>query len=297
VSEPAARTPGVGRHGIWHHALSRVDASDAAEAAAELEDLGFGTLWLGGSSTVDQAGPMVAGTSTITVATGIQSIWTQDAAETAAGYARLEAAHPGRFLLGLGVSHAKLAAQYRRPYQAMVAFLDELDQPRAGDGSHSDPVPAHRRVLAALGPQMLRLSRDRSAGAHPYLVTVEHTAEAREILGDGPLLAPEVGVVLEPDPARAREAARGMLAMYLELPNYTTSWLRQGFTEEDFTGGGSDRLVDALFAWGDPSRVRDRITAHHAAGADHTALQLIVPGADRASLPRRGWRELAAALA
>jgi probable F420-dependent oxidoreductase len=178
----------------------------------------------------------------------------------------------------------------------MVGYLDDLDHPRAANGTGSDPVPAHRRVLAALGPRMLRLARDRAAGAHPYLVTAEHTRRAREILGAGPLLAPEVGVVLEADPGRAREAARAALAMYLELPNYLRSWRRQGFTDADFADGGSDRLVDALFAWGDVSRIRERLDTHHAAGADHVALQLVEPGGRGAGPPRRGWRELAAAL-
>jgi probable F420-dependent oxidoreductase len=296
VSAPAPGTPAVGAYGIWDHRLTRVDAAEAAEAAAELEELRFGALWLGGNSTVDQARPLIAATSTLAVATGIQSIWTEGAEHTAGRYAELEAAHPGRFLLGLGVSHAKLAPRYRRPYQAMVDYLDVLDHPAVVNGAAPDRLPAHRRVLAALGPQMLRLSRDRAAGAHPYLVTPEHTAEARQILGGGPLLAPEVGGVLETDPVRAREAARGALAMYLELPNYTNSWLRQGFAEDDFAGGGSDRLVDALFAWGDTARIRERIGAYRAAGADHVALQLIAPEAGTA-LPRQGWRELAATLA
>jgi probable F420-dependent oxidoreductase len=287
MSEPTVTTPDIGRYGIWSGALARVDRAEATDAVAELEELDFGAVWLGGSSLVEHAAPLIEATSRITVATGIQSIWTYGARETAARYTELEARHPGRFLLGLGVSHAKITDRYERPYETMVAYLDELDA--AG-------LPASRRVLAALGPKMLRLSRDRAAGAHPYLVTIEHTAHAREILGDGPLLAPEVGVVLESDPARARETARGALAMYLQLPNYTNSWLRQGFTEDDLADGGSDRLVDALFAWGDPGRVRERVNAHHTAGADHVALQLIT-SADRAELPREGWRELAGLLA
>ncbi|MFD7221270.1 LLM class F420-dependent oxidoreductase [Streptomyces sp. NPDC059892] len=283
----------VGRYGIWSAELRSEDAAlraEIPEAAAELEELGFGAVWLGGSSGVEHAVPLIEATSRLTVATGILSIWQYEAADAAARFHKLESAHPGRFLLGLGASHAKLAAQYRRPYSAMVGYLDALDA--AG-------VPAGRIVLAALGPKMLELSRDRSGGAHPYLVTPEHTAQARELLGSGPLLAPELKVVLDTDPDTARAAARGYLAMYLGLPNYTNSFLRLGFTEDDFTGGGSDRLIDAVYAWGDAARIRDRIDAFHAAGADHVALQIVTgdssPGAPGA-LPRAEWRRLAEVL-
>ncbi|MFE2885596.1 LLM class F420-dependent oxidoreductase [Streptomyces sp. NPDC059272] len=280
----------VGRYGIWSVGLRNEDPArrgELAEAAAELEQLGFGTVWLGGSSAARHAVPLVEATSTLTVGTSIQSIWQYDAAESAADYAELEAAHPGRFLLGLGVSHAKLADQYRRPYSALVAYLDALDT--AG-------VPADRRLLAALGPKTLELARDRSAGSIPYLVTPEHTAKARAILGETPLLAPELKVVLETDPTRARTVARDYLAMYLVLPNYTNNFLRNGFTESDLTNGGSDRLVDAVFAWGDESSIRTRIDAFLAAGADHVALQ-IVDGGSREDLPREPWRKLASLLA
>ncbi|WP_369186452.1 LLM class F420-dependent oxidoreductase [Streptomyces sp. R08] len=279
----------VGRYGIWSVGLRNEDPArrgELAEAAAELEQLGFGAVWLGGSSAARHAVPLIEATSTLTVGTSIQSIWQYDAAESAADYAELEAAHPGRFLLGLGVSHAKLADQYRRPYSALVAYLDALDT--AG-------VPADRRVLAALGPKTLELARDRSAGSIPYLVTPEHTAKARAILGETPLLAPELKVVLETDPTRARTVARDYLAMYLALPNYTNNFLRNGFTESDLTNGGSDRLVDAVFAWGDESSIRTRIDAFLAAGADHVALQ-IVDGTSREALPREPWRNLASLL-
>jgi probable F420-dependent oxidoreductase len=280
----------VGRHGIWSVALRSEDAdgrAERADAAAELEGLGFGAVWLGGNSSADNAQPLVRATSRIIVGTSIQSIWQHDADASAAGFAELEAAHPGRFALGLGVSHAKRAEQYRRPYSSLVAYLDALD---------SAGVPADRRVLAALGPKTLELARDRAAGAIPYLVTPEHTARARGILGDGPLLAPELKVVMETDPSRARELARGALAMYLSLPNYTNNFLRLGFSEDDLTGGGSDRLVDAVFAWGDESRIRDRVATFHAAGADHVALQ-VVTGSERHALPRPEWRRLASLLA
>nr|WP_200308429.1 LLM class F420-dependent oxidoreductase [Streptomyces adelaidensis] len=279
----------VGRYGVWSFGLRAEDparSGELAEAAAELEELGFGAIWLGGSPGVRHAVPLVEATTRITVATGIQSIWQHEAADTAVHFAELEAAHPGRFLLGLGVSHAKLAEQYRRPYSAMVDYLDALGT--AG-------VPADRLVLAALGPKMLRLSRDRAAGSHPYLVTPEHTAEARETLGEGPLLAPELKVIAEADPDRARPLARAHLAMYLGLPNYTNTFLRLGFTESDLTGGGSDRLIDAVYAWGSDDRIRARVEEFHAAGADHVALQVID---DRAGdeLPREAWRRLAGLL-
>ncbi|MFE5684916.1 LLM class F420-dependent oxidoreductase [Streptomyces sp. NPDC056512] len=280
----------IGRYGLWNSGLRDPDparAAELAETAAELEQLGYGALWLGGSSGIEHAAPLIEATSKITVATGILSIWQHEARETADRWAALEAARPGRFLLGLGVSHAKLTTQYKRPYGAMVDYLDALDA--AG-------IPADRRVLAALGPRMLELSRDRAAGAHPYLVTPEHTARARETLGQGPLLAPEFTVVLEADPDRARATARETLALYLQLANYTNSWLRLGFTEDDFANGGSDRLVDALFGWGDEQRVRERIDAFLDAGADHVAVQVLPPGEDRAGLPREQWRRLAAAL-
>lgn len=279
----------VGRYGIWSVGLRSEDPKrqgELAEAAAELEQLGFGAVWLGGSSTADNAVPLIAATGRLTVGTSIQSIWTHEAAASAASFAELEAAHPGRFVLGLGVSHAKLADQYRRPYASMTGYLDALDA--AG-------VPAGRRALAALGPKMLELSRDRAAGAIPYLVTPEHTAQAREILGEVPLLAPEFKVVLETDPDRARSLARGVLALYLSLPNYTNSFLRLGFAESDFADGGSDRLVDALFAWGDEDRVRERVHAFHAAGADHVALQVVSEQSPDA-LPREKWRRLAGIL-
>ncbi|MEU6772810.1 LLM class F420-dependent oxidoreductase [Streptomyces sp. NPDC046759] len=280
----------IGRYGIWSIGLRAEEPGrrgELGEAAAELEELGYGAVWLGGSSAARHAVPLLEETRSLTVGTSIQSIWQYDAVASAAAFAEVDAAHPGRFLLGLGVSHAKLADQYRRPYSALVAYLDALDA--AG-------VPEDRRLLAALGPKTLELSRDRAAGAVPYLVTAEHTARAREILGAGPLLAPELKVVLETDAVRARSLARGALAMYLALPNYTNNFLRLGFTEDDLADGGSDRLVDSVFAWGDEDRVRSRIDTFHQAGADHVALQLIT-GGDRDALPREGWRRLASLLA
>lgn len=277
----------VGRIGIWSPRLSRADSA-AVEATVELEELGYGAVWLGGNSTVAAAATLVRATSRLTVANGILSIWEHEAEDVAAQRAALEATHPDRFLLGLGASHSALAKNYHKPYSSMLAFLDGLDGAPV-------PVPREGRVLAALGPKMLALAGSRAAGAHPYLVTPEHTAEAREALGAGPLLAPELKVVLSADPDEARALARGVLEMYLALPNYTNNWLRLGFTEEDLRDGGSDRLVDATVAWGDAEAVRARIAEFHEAGADHVAVQLLDSGTPE-ELPRAGWRELAGVL-
>ncbi|WP_329264315.1 TIGR03620 family F420-dependent LLM class oxidoreductase [Streptomyces pseudovenezuelae] len=280
----------IGKYGIWNGGgLRGEDPSlrgERAEAAAELEDLRFGAIWLGGSSSAANAAPLLEATSRIVVGTSIQSIWDHEAKAAAASFTDLNAAHAGRFALGLGVSHAKLAEQYRRPYSALVAYLDALDE--AG-------VPAEGRALAALGPRTIELARDRAAGSIPYLITADQTARSRELLGEGPLLAPELKVVLESDPARARALARGALAVYLGLPNYTNNFLRNGFTEDDLKDGGSDRLVDAVFAWGTDDRIRARVDEFIEAGADHVALQ-IVDGAPRHELPREGWRRLASLL-
>ncbi|MGW5004158.1 LLM class F420-dependent oxidoreductase [Streptomyces parvulus] len=278
----------VGRYGVWSVQLRADDPSGAAEraeAAAELEQLGYGALWLGGNTSAAHAAPLIAATSRLVVGTSIQSIWEHEVAETAASFAELEVAHPGRFVLGLGVSHGPRVKEYSRPYSTMVDYLDGLD--RAG-------MRSGHRVLAALGPKMLDLSRDRAAGAIPYLVTPEHTAQARERLGAAPLLAPEFKVVLDSDPARARATARAYLGRYLALPNYTKNFLNLGFTDADVADGGSDRLIDAVFAWGDDETVRTRIDAFLDAGADHVALQVVEDDMSRA--PREGWRRLASLL-
>ncbi|MFC8430795.1 LLM class F420-dependent oxidoreductase [Streptomyces sp. NPDC057253] len=281
----------IGKYGIWNGGGLRGEdpalGGERAEAAAELEELGFGAIWLGGSSSAAHAAPLLDATSRLVVGTSVQSIWDHGPETTAASFTELNTAHPGRFALGLGVSHAKLAEQYRRPYSALVAYLDALD----GAG-----VPAEGRVLAALGPRTTELARNRSAGSIPYLVTAEQTAKSRELLGEGPLLIPELKVVLDSDPSRARALARDYLAIYLGLPNYTNNFLRNGFTEDDLKDGGSDRLVDAVYAWGTDERIRARIDEYLAAGADHVALQ-IVDGGPRYSLPREAWRKLASLLA
>ncbi|CAM3434522.1 LLM class F420-dependent oxidoreductase [Kibdelosporangium persicum] len=254
----------LGKVGIW----SMVQLwADRPEVARELEELGFGTLWLGGSPTGDLriAEDLLDATSTLKIATGIVNVWVTEAAEVAESYHRIEARHPGRFLLGVGAGHKLLNTEYEKPYTKLVSYLDELDA--AG-------VPVSGRALAALGPKALTLAAERTAVAHPYFVPVEHTRQARQTLGDGPLLAPEVAVVLESDRAVADQIIRKYTGMYLQLSNYTNNLLRLGFTEEDFADGGSDRLIGALIPQGVDNIVAT-VAQHHEAGADHVNLQVL----------------------
>jgi probable F420-dependent oxidoreductase len=234
---------------------------------------------------------MLQATRVVPLATGILNLWMHDEDDVAAGVAAIEERHPRRFLLGLGASHAAIVdaegpPRYGRPYSAMVNYLDALD------AQTQPPAPA-RRVLAALGPRMLALSRDRAAGAHPYLVPPEHTRAAREVLGGDRLLAPELSVLLDDDGDRALERARAFVTDYLRLPNYTNNLRRLGFGDDDLTAPGSDRLVRALVAFGDEQTIADRVAAHHQGGADHVALHVIGAGE---TLPLESWRRLAAAL-
>ena len=285
----------LGGVGIWSAALRYGDPGEVADAAAELEELGYSALWppggIGGP-IFDTCASLLEATTRIAVVPGIVNIWMHGAAETAGAHARLVGAHPGRFLLGLGVSHQPLVdhgapGRYRAPLTVMDGYLDALDHA-------TPPVPVVERLLAALGPRMLDLARRRSAGAHPYLVPPEHTAQARTALGDGALLAPEQAVVVERDPAAARDVARHHLAIYLQLPNYARNWERLGFHAADVADGGSDRLVDALVAWGDAETIARRVAEHRAAGADHVCIQALTP--DLRVLPRAAWRELAPAI-
>jgi probable F420-dependent oxidoreductase len=288
-------TAALGRIGVWSNPLRyHPDRGEAADAAAELEELGYGALWLPdvGGDVLGDAEAILDATRAVAVATGILNIWMHPAGGVASGTAALQERHPGRFLLGLGASHAVVVdaqepGRYRRPLSAMRAYLDELDAAPA-------PVPRERRVLAALGPRMLALAAERSAGAHPYLVTAQHTREAREALGPGALLAPEVSVVLDDDPTSARDTARAFIAGYLALPAYAESLRRQGFSEEETGGGGSDRLVDELVAWGDEEAIGRELRAHLDAGADHVCIQVVGP--DEGALARDAWRRLAPAL-
>jgi probable F420-dependent oxidoreductase len=260
--------PELGRVGVW------IAVPPAAELARGLEQLGYGAIWIGGSQggRLEGVETTLAATSRLTVATGVVNIWKDDAASIAASYHRLADRYPGRFLLGVGAGHPEAVSQYTKPYDALVHYLDALD---AGG------VPPGQRALAALGPKVLRLAADRTAGAHPYLVTPEHTRRARKLVGPAALLAPEQHVVLDADIARGRDLARAALSRYLDLTNYTNNWRRLGFTEEDITGQPSDHLVDGLVGLGDPTQIASRVTAHLDAGADHVCIQLITSkGAD-----------------
>jgi probable F420-dependent oxidoreductase len=260
----------LGRYGVFGRA-----AVLTPERARMIESLGYGAVWQGGSPPADlsHVAAILDATSTIKVATGIVNVWTADAAAVARSYHRIEAAHPGRFMLGIGVGHPEAHAAYRSPYQTLVDYLDVLD---------AEGVPEGRRILAALGPRVLKLAAARTAGAHPYLVTPEHTRQARNILGPGKLLAPEQRVVMEGDPAKARAVGRpSVVKPYLGLTNYTSNLQRLGFTEQDVAGEGSDRLIDALVISGDGATIARRFEEHHQAGADHVAVQLVAgPGAD-----------------
>ncbi|PEQ12040.1 LLM class F420-dependent oxidoreductase [Novosphingobium sp. PC22D] len=259
----------MGKVGIWSLELRFGDPDESSRAAAEIEKMGFGTIWIPGG--IDDGAPgdverLLRATSTITIATGILNIWKHDPAELAAWFAGLAADQQARTLLGIGVSHGPLIGEaWAKPLAKTSAFLDGF----LGAG-----MPADNVCLAALGPKMLALSGERTAGAHPYLVSPSHSAEARAILGPDKLLAPEQGVILETDPGKARELAVEALAHYRELPNYRNNWHRLGFTETEINDL-DDRLLHALFAMGDASRARERVREHHAAGADHVCMQVI----------------------
>lgn len=280
--------------GVWAAPLRYGDAAAAADAAAELEALGYSAAWLPdvGGDVFASVENLLHATSSLTVATGILNLWMHEPQEAASQHARLTEAHGRRFLMGIGVSHAPLidlaeAGRYTKPLTAMRTFLDGLDASQI-------PVPVEDRVLAALGPKMLDLAGERTAGTHPYLVTPEHTAVARDALGPGKIVAPEQAVVLESDPEAARTIARTHLAGYLSLPNYTNNWKRFGFTDDDIAAGGSDRLVDAFVAWGGDDAIVDRVQAHRDAGADHVCVQVLT--ANVWELPLAEWRALAPAL-
>lgn len=261
----------LGKVGVWWSGSWEVRGDPSSNAAAEIESLGYGAIWSSGGFNPGLSarfGRLLAATDRIKVASGIVNIWRATPDEVAPAFVDLETRHPGRFLLGLGASHAALVENYHAPFSQMVGYLDSLDA--------KDPtIPPERRVLAALGPRMLGLAARRALGAHPYLVPVEHTAYARGLLGRGPLLAPEVTVVLETDPARAREHARSFVSGYLGLPNYANNLRAFGFGDEDFDDGGSDRLIDAVVAWGDKERIAQRVLQHHEAGADHVCIQVV----------------------
>jgi probable F420-dependent oxidoreductase len=277
--------------GVWAAELRYGDPAEVADAAAELEALGYSALWVPdvGGDLFGSLDVLLGATSTITVATGILNVWMHPPAETGAWRSALPDGQRDRLMLGLGISHAPLidhqpGMSWTRPLATMRTYLDGLDE--AG-------VPAAGRCLAALGPKMLDLARDRTAGTHPYLVTPEHTAIAREAVGPDALVAVEQGVVLETDPEVARDVARQMLSIYCGLPNYVNNWKRLGLTDDDVSQK-SDRLVDALVAWRDVDAIAGRVAAHRQAGADHVCIQILT--AAGTPMPRAAWRELAAAL-
>jgi probable F420-dependent oxidoreductase len=289
----------LGRAGLWTTTLDGLPVPEAREAVAELDELGYPALWFGearGREAFTAAQLYLGASSRMVVATGIASIYGRDAVAANAAGRTLTEAYPGRFLLGLGVSHAPLVERmrghsYGRPVTAMSEYLDAMDAAPYAVAGPDEPAP---RVLAALGPRMLELSRDRAQGAHPYLTLPQHTAQAREILGPDALLAVEVSAVLSDDRETWLRRAHTHLEIYTGLENYRNSWSRQGFTDEDYVRGGSERLKEALVAHGDEDAVVRRVQEHLDAGADHVCVQVL--GDDPLTAPRAQWRRLAPAL-
>jgi len=253
--------PDLGRFGSFSGGVT-------AQQAADIEALGYGAVWIGGSpaAELEWVEPLLAATTTLQVATGIVNIWTAAPGPVAESFHRIQAAHPDRFLLGIGVGHPEVHQEFRKPIDALTDYLDKLDE---------YGVPRGRRVIAALGPKVLALSAARSAGAHPYLTTPEHTARAREVLGPEALLAPEHKVVLTTDAEQARAVGRRALDIYFGLANYTNNWKRLGFDDREVAKPGSDRLVDAVVAHGTPEQIAARLTEHLDAGADHVPVQVL----------------------
>ena len=279
--------------GIWSAGLRYGEPGEASEAAAELEELGYTALWVPdvGGDLFDAIERLLDATTTAIAASGILNLWMHSPQETADFHARMTAEHGERFLVGIGVSHKWLIdssepGRYRMPLSAMSAFLDGLDAAR-------NPLDRNYRVLAALGPKMLELAKDRSAGTHPYNVTPEHTVFAREAVGPSKLVLPEQAVALTTDEDTARRLGRQHFEIYAGLPNYTNNLRRLGFGDDDFSHGGSDRLIDALVGWGDEEAIARRIAEHRDAGANHVCIQVL---SDEGVLPRAVWRALAPAL-
>ena len=287
------------KYGLWTVALDLQPAPEARAAAAEIESLGYGAIWLPEAvnrEAMANSMLLLGATERICIATGIANLHARTAMSMSAGHKTITSAYPDRFLLGIGVSHQVavehlLGREYSKPLTTMKNYLETMDSALY----FAAPPPVEpQRVLAALGPKMLELARERTAGAHPYFVPIEHTPVARDILGAGKLLCPEQAVVLETDPATARAVARAHMATYLGLPNYTNNLRRLGWGDDDLGAGGSDALVDAIVAWGSTDEIVKRIDAHHDAGADHVAIQVLT--AEPRALPMAQWRELASAL-
>lgn len=289
----------LGRVGAWTFDLERLSAADARDYVRELEGLGVAALWipesLGSKEIFAHAGLLLAASQRLIVASGIANMWARDATAMANGSRALSEAYPGRFLLGIGVSHAPVVkmrgASYDKPLESMTRYIDAMDKaPYTGAAPPEPPG----RVLAALGPRMLRLAAERTIGAHPYFVPVEHTALARKELGAGPLLAVEQAAVLSSDPVVARAAARRHMKRYLALDNYANNLRRLGWSDADLGGEGSDALVDAIVAWGDAGEIRARVDEHVASGADHVCIQML--RADINAHPLAEWRAAAPGL-
>src|ERR1700722_1080789 len=263
MTDAVSLKPNLGRYGAW-----LATRSITPELAAKIEALGYGAAWVGGSpdAELDWVDPALAQTNSLQLATGIVNIWSAPATPVAESFQRIESAYPGRFLLGIGVGHPEHTQEYVKPYDALVDYLDELDA--AG-------LPTSRRVLAALGPRVLPLAAERSAGAHPYLTTPEHTAKTRDLVGNSVYLAPEHKVVLTTDANKARAIGRETADRYLGLSNYVNNWLRLGFTEDDVRKPGSDKLIDSVVAYGTPDDIAKRLSEHLQAGADHVAIQVL----------------------
>ena len=274
----------VGRIGIWT-GFRTFGPERAGEAARIAEDLGYGAWWVGGSPQAADLRPILEATSGLVAATGIVNVWRSDAGQTAADAAELRREFPDRVMLGIGIGHPEATSDYRRPLTTMRAFLDALD-------AAPEPLPVEARCLAALRPRMLDLARERTAGAHPYFVPVGHTRIARERLGPGKLLAPEVTCVVGTDPARGKAVAREFAQRYLGMRNYAQNLLDLGFTEDDLAGGGSDRLVDAVIPQGSAEQIAEVVRAHLEAGADHVCVQPL----GEEGIPRASWTALARAL-
>ena len=298
-----AQHHGFGRIGVWTFALDMQPMARAQEAARELEDLGYGCIWLPeavGREPFVSSALLLSATRTIRVATGIASMYARSAITMSASWRTLTEAFGERFLLGIGASHEHMATKlhkgsYDKPYSAMVAYLDQLDKPLFMAAA---PQVEPRRVLAALGPKMLQLAASRAFGAHPYFVTPAHTKIARDVLGPEPFLAPEQAVVLDTDPARARAIARMHMATYIRLPNYANNLRRLGWSDADIVGESvspSDAMVDAIVAWGTVDDVVARLREHLDAGASHVSVQVLTESA--AELPMAQWRDIAAATA
>src|SRR6201986_1448515 len=273
MADAASLKPDLCRFGVF-----LAFRSVPPELAPQVEQLGYGAVWVGGSpdAELDWVDPALAQTNSLQLATGIVNIWSAPAEPVAQSYQRIESAHPGRFLLGIGVGHREHTQEYVKPYDALVGYLDELD---------AAMVPTSRRVLAALGPKVLPLSAERSAGAHPYLTTPQHTAKARERIGPSVFLAPEHKVVLTTDADEARRMGRETIDHYLGLRNYVNNWRRLGFSEDDVRKPGSDRLIDSVVAYGTPEAIARRLNEHVEAGADHVAIQVLGGWTEETLLP------------